>query len=117
MEPYFPDDRLGEHLGSAIGQAVNAYVSAPLQQRNIARATAGAFVLVACAVLALHGFPVIGWKVTAGIAALALLYLVVGIHGARGTARIDLMSVFWSAVLVMIAGAALVFFKFKGFPL
>ncbi len=92
-------------------------VSATLQQRNMTRATAGAFVLVVCAVLAVHGFPVIGWKVTAAIAALALLYLGVGIHGARGTARIDLMSVFWWAALVVIAGAALVFFKFKGFPL
>lgn len=115
MEPYWPDDHLGENLGHALGQVINAAgSSAPLQQRNLTRAKAGAFVLVGCAVLAAHGFPVIGWKVTAGVAAFALLYLGVGIHGARGSARIDLMSVFWSAVLVVIAGAALVFFEFKG---
>lgn len=88
-----------------------------LQERNITRATVGAFGLVACAVLAFHGFPFIGWKVTAGIAAFGVLWLGVGIHGARGTARIDLMSVFWWAVLVVIAGAALAFFEFKGLPL
>jgi hypothetical protein len=83
----------------------------PLQQRNITRATAGAF----CAVLAVHGCPVVGPELTAGIAALALLYLVVGIHGTRG-ARFDVVSSFWWAVLVVIAGALLAF-TFKGFPL
>lgn len=87
----------------------------PLQQRNMIRATAGAFVLVSCAVLAAHGFPVVGSKLTAGLAAIALLYLVVGIHGAHGT-RFDPMSVFWWAVLAVIAAAVLVF-KFAGFPL
>jgi hypothetical protein len=56
-----------------------------------------------------------GYSVSAGIAALALLYLVVGIHGTRG-ARFDVMSSFWWAVLVVIAGALLAF-TFKGFPL
>jgi hypothetical protein len=87
----------------------------PLQQKNMTRATAGAFVLVVCAVLAVHGFPVVGWQVTAGLAALALLYLVVGIHGSQG-ARFDLMSPFWWGVLALIAGAALAF-RFVGFPL
>ena len=45
-----------------------------------------------------------GYSVSTGIAALALLYLVVGIHGTRG-ARFDVMSSFWWAVLVVIAGA------------
>jgi hypothetical protein len=79
-----------------------------LQQKNISRATAGAFVLVGCAVLAVYGFPVIGWQMTAGIAALALLYLVVGIHGSQG-ARFDFMAAFWPAVLALGCLALLVF--------
>jgi hypothetical protein len=74
-----------------------------------------AFVLVGCAVLAAHGFPVIGSKQTTGLAATALLYLVVGIHGVHGT-RFDPMSVFWWAVLAVIVGALLVF-KFVGLPI
>jgi heme O synthase-like polyprenyltransferase len=78
-----------------------------LQQRNITRAAAGAFVLVVCAVLAVNGFPVIGWKVTAGIFGIALLYLVVGIHGSQGE-RFDAMSVFWWCVLALGCIAVLV---------
>ena len=74
----------------------------PLPQKNKRRATGGAFVLVACAVLAAHGFPVIGWQATAGLAGFALLYLVVGIHGA---ARRDLR--FYAGVLVGRAGTRL----------
>jgi hypothetical protein len=73
---------------------------APLQQKNITRAAAGAFVLADCAVLALHGFPVVGWQVTAGVAAFALLYLIVGVCGSQG-ARFDFMAVFWPAVLAL----------------
>src|SRR5690242_13757374 len=62
----------------------------PLPQKNRTRATGGAFVLVVCVILAAHGFPVIGWQATAIIAAFALLYLVVGIHGAQG-ASFDFM--------------------------
>jgi hypothetical protein len=87
----------------------------PLQQKNMTRATCGAFVLVGCAVLAAHGFPVIGPKLTGALAAIAMLYLVVGIHGAHGT-RFDPMSVFWWAVLAVIAGGSLVF-AFLEFPL
>lgn len=79
-----------------------------LQQKNITRATAGAFVLVVCAVLAVNGFPVIGWQITAGIGAIALLYLVVGIHGSQGE-RFDVMSVFWWGLLVLGCTALLVF--------
>jgi hypothetical protein len=82
--------------------------SPSLQQKNITRATAGAFVLVGCAVLALNGFPVVGWQVTAGIAALAVLYLVVGIHGSQG-ARFDFMAVFWPATLALGCLALLIF--------
>ena len=85
----------------------------PLQQRSVTRATAGAFVLALCAILAAHGFPVVGWKLTAGLAALALLYLVAGIHGARG-ARFDFIAVFWCAALVIVAA---VFLTLEGFPL
>jgi hypothetical protein len=102
-------------IANAVFADLHALRAIPLPQRNRTRATAGAFVLVGCAVLAVHGFPVVGWRVTAGIAALSVLYLVVGIHGAQGT-RIDVMSCFWWGVLVVIAGAALAF-KFMGFPL
>jgi hypothetical protein len=81
----------------------------PLQQRNITRATCAAFVLVVCAVLAVYGFPLIGWQATAGIAALALLYLVAGILGSQG-ARFDFINrVFWPAVLALGCVAFLVF--------
>ena len=80
----------------------------PLQQKNITRATCAAFVLVGCAVLALYGFPVVGWKITAGIGALALLYLVVGVCGSQG-ARFDFMAVFWPAVIALGCLALLVF--------
>jgi hypothetical protein len=84
----------------------------PLQQRSMTRAAGGGFVLALCAVFGLHGFPVIGWKVTAGMAALALLYLAAGIYGTRG-ARIDFVSVFWWAVVVIAAGASLTFLGFR----
>lgn len=81
---------------------------APLQQKNISRAASGAFVLVGCAVLAPHGFPIVGWQVTAGVAAFALLYLVVGVCGSQG-ARFDVMSVVWPAVLALSCLALLIF--------
>ena len=95
-------------LGRVVALWSHRRRAVPLQQRNIKRAAAGAFGLVLCLFLAAHGFPVIGWQVTAGIAAFALLYLVVGIHGRQG-ARFDAMSVFWWGALVLIAGAALAF--------
>jgi hypothetical protein len=79
-----------------------------LQQKNMTRATAGAFVLAVCAVLAVKGFPLVGWQLTAGIAALALLYLVVGIHGRQG-ARFDFMAVFWWGALTLGCAALLIF--------
>ena len=73
----------------------------PLQQKNRSRASAGAGGLVACLVLAAHGFPVVGSKLTTGIAALALLYLIVGIVGTVRAERLtfDLMAVFWRCAL------------------
>jgi hypothetical protein len=80
----------------------------PLPKKNITRATAGAFVLVGCAAVAFYGFPVIGWQVTAVIAALALLYLCVGIHGSQG-ARFDFMAVFWPCAVALGCLALLIF--------
>jgi hypothetical protein len=85
----------------------------PVQQKNLTRATAGAFGLVACIVLMAHGFPVIGSKTTAGIAAFAVLYLVAGIAGARGAAVEIFMSVFWWGALI-VGGAALLTFAKLG---
>jgi hypothetical protein len=95
-------------LGLPLRLARRRGQSKSLQQKNITRATAGAFVLVGCAVLAVYGFPVVGWQATAGIAALALVYLVVGIHGSRG-ARFDFMAVFWPVVLALGCLALLIF--------
>jgi hypothetical protein len=114
-------------LGELIGQLVmlpfaiatdilrlrQRWNAVPLPQRNKTRATGGAFALVGCAVLAAHGFPVVGPKLTAGIAAFALLYLVVGINGAHG-ATFDVMSVFWWAVLAL-GGVALLVVRINGF--
>jgi len=79
----------------------------PLPQKNMTRATGGAFALVACLVHAAHGFPVVGWKLTAGIAAFAMLYLVAGTRGAQSS--VDVMQAFWWAVLALAGLAALAF--------
>jgi hypothetical protein len=86
----------------------------PLQQRSMAHATAGAAGLAGCGVLAVHGFPVVGPMLTAGLATASLVYLVAGIHGARGS-RFDVLSVWWWLVLVLFAGAMLAF-RFMEFP-
>jgi hypothetical protein len=87
---------------------------APLAQKNMTRATAGIFVLVLCAVLAVNGFPIVGWKATAAIAALAGLYLVVGVAGSHG-ARFDFMAAFWWGALALGCAGLLIFIG--GFPL
>jgi hypothetical protein len=83
--------------------------AAPLQQKNFTRATAGAFALVACAVLAAYGFPVVGPKLTAGIAAFAALYLVVGV--ASQNSSVDFMSVFWWSALAIGCAALLIYVR------
>jgi hypothetical protein len=88
----------------------------PLPQKNKMRATGGAFVLVACVFVAAHGFPLIGWRTTAAIAAFALLYLVVGIHGSQG-ATFDFMAAFWWGALAIGAAVLLVFVKLNGVSL
>jgi hypothetical protein len=98
-------------VATAVSADLRALRAIPLPQRNRTRATAGAFVLVGCTVLAVHGFPVVGVKVTAGLAAFALLYLVVGIHGAVQARRVDVMSCFWWGVLVLGCGLLLVFIE------
>ncbi len=84
----------------------------PLQERNRARATGGMFALIACIVLAAHGFPVVGVTPIAGIAAFALLYLVAG-AGSRG-ATVDVLAVFWRCALVIGSVALLVYAKTAG---
>jgi hypothetical protein len=88
----------------------------PLHERNRVRATAGAAALVGCAVLAVKGFPLVGAKATMGIAALALLYLVVGVKGSHG-ANYDFMSAFWYAATAVGSVALLVFIRRHGWPL
>ena len=90
--------------------------SVQLRGKNRARATGGAFALVACMVMAAHGFPVLGPTPTAGIAVFALLYLVVGIVGTlrAETLTLDLMAVFWRCAVVIGGAALLVYAKTGG---
>jgi hypothetical protein len=90
--------------------------SVPLSEKNKVRATFGAAALVGCAVLAVKHFPVIGAKATMGIAALALLYLVVGVKGSHG-ASYDFISAFWYTATAIGCAALLVFIKLHGWPL
>jgi hypothetical protein len=46
-----------------------------LQQKNMTRATGGAFGLARCAALAASGFPYVGAKITGAVAALPFLKL------------------------------------------
>jgi hypothetical protein len=100
-------------IGRLVGRPLQRWRATPLHLRNRTRATAGAFVLALCAVIAANGFPVVGPELTAGIAACGLLYFCVGIHGSQG-ARFDVLSVFWRVVLALGCGALL---AIKGFPL
>lgn len=90
--------------------------SLSLQDRNRVRATGGAGALVACIVLAAHGFPVVGPKLTAGIGALALLYLIVGIVLTFRADRLtfDVMAVFWRCALVIGGVVLLAYAKANG---
>jgi hypothetical protein len=99
-------------LAGQLFSARRSWRAVPLAQKNMTRATGGAFVLVGCTVLAIKGIPVGDWKITAGIAGLALLYLIVGIRGAHG-ATYDVMQAFWWAVLT-IGGMALMIFVTVG---
>jgi hypothetical protein len=72
--------------------------------------------LALCAALAASGFPYLGPKITGCIAAAALLYLGVGILGARG-ARFDVMSLIWWGLLAAGAAALVAFNKQLGLPL
>lgn len=88
----------------------------PLHEKNRVRGTAAAAALVGCAALAVKGFPLVGAKATTGIAALALLYLIVGVKGSHG-ASYDSMSAFWYAATALGSVALLVFIKLHGWPL
>ena len=80
------------------------------------RATAGAAALVGCAALALKGFPVVGAKATGIIAAIAVLYLVVGVKGSHG-ASYDVMSAVWYGAAAIGSVALLFFIRLHGWPL
>jgi hypothetical protein len=121
-------------LARAIGEAINELVAlilklillpfrliglrrhwkqVPLHEKNRVRATAGAAALIGCAALALKGFPVIGGKATGIIAAMAALYLVVGVKGSHG-AQYDFMSAFWYAASAIGGVALLIFIRAHG---
>jgi hypothetical protein len=85
----------------------------PLHERNRVRATFGAAALIGCAAFALKGFPLIGARATMGLAALALLYLVVGVKGSHG-AQYDFMSAFWYAASAIGGVALLIFIRAHG---
>jgi hypothetical protein len=88
----------------------------PLHERNRTRAMFGAAALVGCAVLAVKGFPVVGAKATGIIAAIALLYLVVGVKGSH-TASYDVISACWYAAAAVGSVVLLVFIRRHGWPL
>jgi hypothetical protein len=90
--------------------------SLPLQEKHMWRATGGAFALVGCIVVAAHGFPVVGPKLTAGVALFALLYLVVGITGTllAESLTFDPMAVCWRCAVVIGGAALLVYAKTGG---
>jgi hypothetical protein len=85
----------------------------PLLQKNRARVSLGAGGVVGCLVVAAHGFPVVGAKLTAGIAAFALFYLAVGIVGTLRAERLtfDFMVVFWRCAFVIGCIALLIYAK------
>jgi hypothetical protein len=85
----------------------------PLHEKNRVRATGGAAALIGCAALALKGFPLIGAKPTGLIAAMAALYLIVGIKGSHG-AQYDFFSAFWYAATALGGVALLVFIRVHG---
>jgi hypothetical protein len=99
-----------------VGRRLRHWRQVPLHEKNRVRATAGTAALVGCAALALKGFPVVGAKATGIIAAVSLLYLVVGIRGSHG-ASYDVMSALWYAAAAIGSVALLVFIKTHGLPL
>jgi hypothetical protein len=119
-----------ESLGRAIGELIalpfqiigwlfrlrRHWRQVPLHEKNRVRATCGAAGLVGCAALALTRFPVVGAKATGFIAAVALLYLVVGVKGSHG-ASYDVMSAIWYAAAAVGSLALLVYIRHNGLPL
>jgi hypothetical protein len=104
------------HLLAELFRWRREWKQVPLHEKNRVRAMAGAAALVGCAVLAVKGFPLVGARVTMGIAALALLYLVVGVKGSHG-ASYDFFSALWYAVTAIASVALLVFIKLHGWLL
>jgi hypothetical protein len=88
----------------------------PLLQKNRMRAVGAIGALVGCMVFAAHGFPVVGPGPAAGVAAVALLYLTVGIFSIIRAERLtfDLMAVYWRCALVIGAAALFVYAKLGG---
>ena len=93
--------------------AIEPLARGAVAEKNRARVVGAVGALVACIVFAAHGFPVVGAEPTAGIAAFALLYLVVGIVGTVRAERLtfDLMAVFWRCALVIGCVALLIYAK------
>jgi hypothetical protein len=87
-----------------------------LHEKNRVRAMAGAAALVGVAVNAVKHFPLIGAKPSGIIAALALLYLVVGVKGSHG-ASYDVISACYYGAGAIGAVALLIFFRLHGWPL
>ena len=81
----------------------------PLQQRNMTRATVGAFVLVLLIGAAADGFIPFDNKLAllsaAGIAGFSLLYIAAGVFGSR--CKVDPLSIFWWSVTAAAGVVAL----------
>ena len=111
---------------SAVAQIVADHVNSPPLQKNRTRAAFGAVLVTGCAYAAWWAPVVLGGRLTdvimatldgsgrawqalliwAGAFAFGVLWLVVGIKGARGP--VDIMAAFWSAALPIGGALALV---------
>jgi hypothetical protein len=118
-----PENRFAQALGELLmlpfflpgwlWRTSSRWRAVPLQTKNRLRVVGSVGALVACIVFAAHGFPVVGPEPTAGVAALAVLYLVVGVIGTVRAERLtfDLMAVFWRCALVIGCVALLIYAK------
>jgi hypothetical protein len=129
VTPAMSGQGVGAELGRAVGETIAAHMALPPRLKNIHRAAMGAWLLVAVAYSIWWSRAFIGWPagtlltfflqhpasaaaivwlplaLWAGAGVLALLWLVVGISGARGPR--DTMTIVWAAVRLGIVAALL----------
>jgi hypothetical protein len=112
-------------MAEPVAEAMARHQASSPRDKNFTRAGGGVFLLVCCAYTAVWSpvflggsfdaltaaflraptHPPVGLMIWAGIAAFGLLWLWVGVRGARGPR--DIMAAFWAAVRVVLFGCAL----------